>query len=98
MFLTADHGQVECRGHGRPKVGILPDERSKRVLLFDSKTVCDSFANAYSSPFRPSNLSTNMWPLFATGFAGFDIDGAEAVSHGGMSLDEVLVPVVEVRG
>jgi len=97
VILTADHGQVECRGHGRPKVGSLPDERSKRVLTFDSKTVCESFANAWSSPFHPSNLPTSMWPLFAIGFVSYDIEGAEAVSHGGMSLDEVLVPVVEVK-
>ncbi len=97
VILTADHGQVECSGHGRPKVGSLPDERSKRVLTFDNKTVCESFANAWSAPFHPSNLSTSLWPLFATGFASYDIDGAEAVSHGGLSIDEVLVPVAEVK-
>ena len=97
VIITADHGQVECRGHGRPKVGALPDERSKRVLTFDNQTVCESFANAWSSPFHPANLPTNMWPLFATDFASYDIEGAEAVSHGGLSFDEVLVPVVEVK-
>jgi hypothetical protein len=96
VILTADHGQVECRGIGRPKVGVLPDSRSKRVLLFDNKAVCESFANACSSPFHPANLSANVWPLFAMGFGSYDIEGSEAVSHGGMSLDEVLVPVVEV--
>jgi hypothetical protein len=97
VLLTADHGQVECRGCGRPRVGTLPDERSKRVLMFDNKTVCDSFANSWSIPFHPSNLPVSMWPLFAAGFASYDIEGAEAVSHGGMSIEEVLVPVAEVK-
>ncbi len=97
VVLTADHGQVECRGVGRPKVGSLPDERSKRVLTFDNRIVCESFTSASSSPFHPSNLPATLWPLFATGFASYDIAGAEAVSHGGLSLDEVLVPVVEVK-
>ena len=97
-MIVADHGQVECRGVGRPKVGTLPDERSKRVLLFEDKTVCHSFATDDSFPFHPSNLPMNMWPLFAAGTASFDVLGAEAVSHGGMSIDEVLVPVAEVLG
>ncbi|WP_309710689.1 PglZ domain-containing protein [Armatimonas sp.] len=97
VILTADHGQVECRGQGRPKVGALPEERSKRVLTFDDKTVCASFSNALSMPFHPSNLPTNLWPLFAMDFASYDIAGAEAVSHGGLSIEEVLVPVVEMK-
>lgn len=97
VILTADHGQVECRGYGRPKVGALPEDRSKRVLTFDSKTVCDSFAGTDTFPFHPANLPMNIWPLFPAGFVSYDIDGAEAVSHGGLSLDEVLVPVVEVK-
>ena len=97
VMITADHGQVECHGRGRPNVGTLPEDRSRRVLIFDDKAVCESFAGPSSFPFHPSNLPMSLLPLFPIGFASYDIEGAEAVSHGGMSLDEVLVPVVEVR-
>ena len=95
-MITADHGQKECRGIGRPNVGSLPDERSKRVMLFNDKVTFESFAIDSSLPFRPSNLPTNIWPLFALGSASYDIQGAESVSHGGLSIEEVIVPVAEV--
>ena len=97
VMITSDHGQVECRGNGRPKTGSLPDDRSKRVLIFEDKAVCESFESVTTFSFHPSNLPLNSWPLFPTGFVSFDIEGAEAVSHGGLSMEEALVPVVEVR-
>jgi hypothetical protein len=96
VIITADHGQVECRGTGRPNVGILADERSKRVIIFDDEGLCRAHANESAQPFHPSNLSAHMWPLFAMGNCSFDLEGAESVSHGGLTLDEVLVPVAEV--
>lgn len=96
VYVTADHGQVECTGRGRPNVGDLTEERSKRVLLFSSAAVCQSFASAGTTAFRPTGLPPTMYPLFADDFQSFDLAGAETVSHGGMSLDEALVPVAEL--
>ena len=96
VFVTADHGQVECTGRGRPNVGVLPEERSKRVLIFGDAAVCQSFAAAGTTAFRPTGLPPAMHPLFADDFQSFDLAGAETVSHGGMSLDEALVPVAEL--
>jgi|GEM_PF-1983584 len=96
VFVTADHGQVECTGRGRPNVGALPEERSKRVLIFGDAAVCQSFANAGTTAFRPTGLPPAMHPLFADDFQSFDLAGVETVSHGGMSLDEALVPVAEL--
>ena len=96
VFVTADHGQVECTGRGRPNVGALPEERSKRVLIFGDASVCQSFASAETTAFRPAGLKPAMHPLFADNFQSFDLAGMETVSHGGMSLEEALVPVAEL--
>ncbi len=96
VVITADHGQVECRGTGRPNVGILSEERSKRVMIFEDEAVCNAHASSTAQPFHPSNLPTRVWPLFAMGTSSFDLEGVESVSHGGLTLDEVLVPVAEV--
>ena len=97
VILTADHGQTECWGRGRPNVGSLPEERSKRVILFKDKTVSETYATDGALAFRPAGLPQGMFPLFAARDASFDLPGVPSVSHGGLSLDEALVPVVEVR-
>lgn len=102
VIITSDHGQTECTGHGKPNIGVLSTERSKRVVLFDNKTVCDNAMNTMNVPnhwadnYRPMGLPADMYPLFASEFYSFDIRDAECVSHGGLSLEEVLVPVAEI--
>jgi hypothetical protein len=102
VLLTADHGQVECIGKGRLNIGVLAEERSKRVVLFNDKTVCNNAMQDginkkdWTDNFRPMGLPQEMFPLFAADYHSFDLKGAATVSHGGLSLDEALVPVVEV--
>lgn len=96
VILTADHGQTECVGQGRLNVGTLPDERSKRVMLFNVKSLCSNASKDWTDNFRPAGLPPDMFPLFATGFNSFDLNRAASVSHGGLSLEEVLVPVAEL--
>ncbi len=96
VILTADHGQTECIGQGRLNVGTLTDERSKRVMLFSDKSVCNNAGTDWTDNFRPTGLPVDMFPLFAASLSSFDFKGAATVSHGGLSLDEVLVPVAEL--
>lgn len=96
VLLTADHGQVECVGKGKLNVGVLSEERSKRVVLFNDKTVCKNELKDWTDNFSPMGLPQETFPLFAADFHSFDLKEAATVSHGGLSLDEVLVPVIEV--
>lgn len=96
VFVTSDHGQVECRGIGRLDVGTIPEEKCKRVIWFNNPEVSASYAREGTLSYRPTGLPKGVCPLFALGRASFDILGAQAVSHGGLSLDELIVPVVEV--
>lgn len=96
VILTADHGQVECIGRGRLNVGTLPEERSKRVMIFSDNALCHSFENECCHAFRPAGLPSDVFPLFAHDNASFDIKDSQTVSHGGMSMEEALVPVAEV--
>ncbi|MCF8567888.1 PglZ domain-containing protein [Alicyclobacillus tolerans] len=96
VILTADHGQVQCQGQGRPDYGELTGERSKRVILFKNKALRDSYIDEDSFAFDPTGVSSDCWPLFSTQLNSFDHKGSLSVSHGGLSLEEVLVPVVEV--
>jgi hypothetical protein len=99
VFVTSDHGQVSATGAGRLPVGELPDERSKRVILFGDAPMRDGFASREDSKavgFTPAGLPEGCHPLFARDHLAFDIQGMQSVSHGGLSLEEVIVPFVEL--
>ena len=96
VVVIADHGEVECRGVGRPKSGELTDERSKRVLLFPNSTLRASFLSNCYNGYQPPGLPAACCPLFSRGFDSFDQADVRCYSHGGLSIEEVLVPVAEV--
>jgi hypothetical protein len=96
IVLTADHGHVSCEGISRSKAGDLTDERSKRVLLFNHEALSRQYAGESSFAYQPAGLSPMCWPVFATDFTAFEQAGVLCVSHGGMSIEEVFIPVVEV--
>lgn len=97
VFLTADHGQLACTGKGRLGAGSFPEERSKRVAIFDSEQLFRQHADEGISVFQPMGLPHGRHVLFAPDLTSFDLDKAVGVSHGGMSIDEVCVPFVELQ-
>ncbi|MHB9129931.1 MAG: PglZ domain-containing protein [Armatimonadota bacterium] len=96
IVLTADHGHVRCEGIGRAQAGDLTEERSKRVLLFNNQALSQQYAGEHTMAYQPAGLPQTCWPVFAEDFAAFEQAGVSCVSHGGMSIEEVFVPVVEV--
>lgn len=96
IVLTADHGHVLCEGIGRVQAGDLTEERSKRVLLFNNQALSQQYACDGSMAYQPAGLPPTCWPVIARDFAAFESSGVCCVSHGGMSIEEVFVPVVEV--
>lgn len=97
LYLASDHGQTEGRGMGQPSEGILVETRSKRARLYDSRdramAVMATFPDTAmwaGDGLLPNGVSVLM---AATGraFAPF---GELVVSHGGASLDEMVVPMV----
>ncbi len=96
VVITADHGQIACEGVGRPNVGSLAEQRSKRAMIFSNDSLLQSFAQYGLSGFQPFGMNHNMHVLFAQELQSFDIKGVKGVSHGGATIEEVIVPVIEV--
>lgn len=99
VFLTADHGNVSGSGIGKPSVGATAMQRGERAHLFESElirsSVHDDFPGTVEWP--PIGLPPDYWPLLAPIRSCFLPEGKAAVSHGGISLEEVIVPFVRVR-
>ncbi|MDP2370524.1 BREX-3 system phosphatase PglZ [Rhodoferax sp.] len=98
VYLTADHGNVEAVGQGRPNQGVAPELRGERVRTYRSETLASESAAANPNTYRldVAGLPTNFMILFAGGRAAFMQQGEPAVVHGGISVEELLVSFVKI--
>ncbi len=98
VFLTADHGNVFGRGIGKPNVGAAAKQRGERAHIFESELIRASVHEQYpgSLEWPQIGLPPDLWALIAPIRSCFLPEGKAAVSHGGISLEEVIVPFVRV--
>ena len=97
VWLTADHGNIECSGKGRPAEGVIAETRGERVRVYPTpelrSQVAESFKFAHE--WQPVGLPPNYFPLVAGGRDAFVNPGNSIVGHGGVAIEEVIVPLVK---
>ncbi len=98
IYLTSDHGNVESVGCGRPAEGSVADLRGERVRVYSRTVLRDSVHNQYPDTIEwPTwGLPTDYLPLIASNRKAFVKEGDQIVCHGGTSIEEVLVPFIEI--
>jgi hypothetical protein len=98
VYLTADHGNVEATGVGRPNQGVIAEARGERVRAYRSEALLNESANAFTGTITMDipGLPANFKPLFAGERTAFVPLGEQLVVHGGMSVEELIVPFVKV--
>jgi len=98
VYLTADHGNVAATGVGNPQDGVLVEQKGKRVRVYDREEFLDEVANEFPASIRWPNygLPPNRLVLLAGNLKAFADVGNEVVSHGGIALEEVMVPFVAI--
>ena len=98
VYLTADHGNIEATGCGRPNEGAVADLRGERVRVYSDEglrgPVAECFPEAWQWP--AEGLPVDYLPLLAPGRFAFVGEGERVVAHGGVCLEELVVPFVEV--
>ncbi|WP_058558144.1 BREX-3 system phosphatase PglZ [Thiohalocapsa sp. ML1] len=99
VYLTADHGNVEAIGTGRPNQGVIAESRGERVRVYSTDLLRKQSAEQIPGTIElPSPaLPPEFLPLFAGGRTAFVNKGEPLVAHGGISVEELIVPFVEVN-
>ena len=99
IVLTSDHGNIHGHGIGKPNVGAIADERGERVHVFNDERIREAVAKDYPAAIKwpQIGLPNNYWPLLASGRGAFLAQGRHTVGHGGISMEEVIVPFVKIR-
>jgi len=98
VFLTSDHGNIEATGCGSPKEGMIASERGQRVRVFESQTLRAQVDQRYPEAisWTSRGLPPGYETLFAPSRGAFISEGKKTVTHGGISVEEVIVPFIHV--
>ena len=96
-WLTADHGNIQCEGKGRPSEGVIAETRGERVRVYPTPELRAQVAGAFSfaHEWQPIGLPADYFPLVAGGRDAFVNPGDSIVGHGGVAIEEVIVPLVK---
>jgi hypothetical protein len=97
VWMTADHGNVEALGHGRPKEGVLAETRGERMRVYGDKSLLQQVNKEFNFAleWEPVGLPDNYFPLVISGNEAFITKDERIVGHGGVSLEEVIVPWIQ---
>ncbi len=99
IFLSSDHGNIEAKGCGRPAEGAVADIRGERVRVYPDDllraSVKERFPDAIEWP--SLGLPDNYHALLAPHRKAFIRDGEIIVGHGGISIEELIVPLIQIE-
>jgi hypothetical protein len=100
VFLTSDHGNIEAVGCGRPAEGAVADMRGERARVYPDQALKAQVAARFPGAIKwPTHgLPENYLPLLAPGRCAFVREGDRIVGHGGMTLEELIVPFIHIEG
>jgi hypothetical protein len=97
IYITSDHGSVWCRGNGYPIEKYIVEERAKRVLVYPNKILAEEFCKGkdlllYNNQ-QVSGKNVLIFPKLREMFGGIK---DSVITHGGIHVEEVIVPFIEV--
>ena len=99
IYLTADHGNTLCTGIGgiRGK-GIDMESKAKRVLIMKDFAEVDDIKEKYHLMEYPGYYLDKKYKyLISNTGESLDNQGQQVLTHGGISIEEVIVPFIKVK-
>jgi len=99
VYLTSDHGNVEAEGCGRPAEGAMVDLRGERVRIYPDVTLRGKVKERFPTALEWGDvgLPEDYLALLAPARQAFVQDKQRTVSHGGISVEELIVPLVQIE-
>ena len=96
VYITADHGNTLCNGIGRfVGAGVDVETKSHRMVVLknfaDKAKMADKFG--YPKYYLPKEYDY----LICNTDTSLDNPGEQVMTHGGMTIDEVVVPFIKIK-
>ena len=99
VYITADHGNTLCTGLGRlTGSGVEVETRSHKMVVLKDFANKERLIGRYGLLEYPKYYLPKAYDyLICNVGESLDIKGENVMTHGGISLDEVVVPFIIVR-
>jgi hypothetical protein len=99
VLLTSDHGNIEAEGCGRSSEGAIADLRGGRARVYSDRILRSRMKQCFPDAIEwPAlGLPEEYLSLLAPGRLAFVREGERIVGHGGISLEEIVVPMVHIE-
>ena len=96
VFMTADHGNITAEGVGKPSDGVLVETTGKRARIYPNEEFRTKAREAVPQSLEWSNvgLPPERYALLPDGLSAFTFKDKVVVSHGGIAMEEIIVPFV----
>jgi hypothetical protein len=98
IYIASDHGNIESIGIGKPREGLVVDTAGERVRVysadFDSSNLMEGY-NAYL--WEGIGLLGQYHYFLCDKNYSFTKKNEKIMTHGGISLEEVIVPFIHIR-
>lgn len=99
VYITADHGNTTRRGMGKlMSTGVETETKSRCMLVLRDFADKDSIKGRYGMlEFPKTYLPKEYDYLICDVGDSFDVKGEDVMSHGGISIDECVVPFIKIK-
>jgi hypothetical protein len=99
VALSADHGNLEANGIGKVNQGVWAKTRGQRIRRYSEPDLRDKTAEDFKGTTHSGFLHGDEdYMLYPKGRGAFVAKDDVVVTHGGPSLDELLVPWAVIKG
>jgi len=98
VYLTSDHGNTPCAGVGGFRSGVEMETRSMRMAVLKDFAEGNALLTENTTEYPGTYLDKSFRYFICKNGISFDSKGKSVMTHGGISLDEVVVPFVRIRG
>ncbi|HBK61263.1 MAG TPA: BREX-3 system phosphatase PglZ [Firmicutes bacterium] len=98
VYLTSDHGNLEAEGCGRPSEGAMADLRGERVRIYPDAALRGKMKERFPAALEwgTVGLPEDYLALLAPARQAFVQEKQRTVSHGGVSIEELIVPLIQI--
>ena len=100
VYLTSDHGHMQARGFGQPNEGLAVDTRGRRARIYRDRRAAQNAQQSFPDTVLWHDdglLPDDVFVLSPLNRRAFDTFDKTVVTHGGLTLDEVIVPLVTIE-
>ncbi|EMR73856.1 PglZ domain-containing protein [Thermoplasmatales archaeon SCGC AB-539-N05] len=98
VFITSDHGNILSSGNNIQVKRDLVDSKAKRYLIQERRELLEEYkVEKESVIMQLKNMNGDEYLLLQTGNKMFGRKNEKELTHGGISLSEVIIPFIEVK-